>query len=107
MPDEQKSAISLESTVVASKNQVSSELVDEVVIMDMKSGAYMGLNSSGARIWNLVQQPRKVSEVRDTILKEYNVEPDRCQNDVLALLRQLAAKGLLDVVATARVAVPA
>ena len=101
-----QNAISLESTVVVAKGQVSSEVGDEVVIMHVESGQYLGLNSSGARIWNLVQEPRKVSEIRDVIVKEYDVEPDRCQDDVLALLRQLAARGLLELVATEAVALP-
>jgi hypothetical protein len=102
-----QNGISLESIVVAAQGQVSSELGGDAVIMDIKSGAYLGLNSTGARIWNLVQQPRKVSEIRDAICKEYDVESDRCENDVLSLLRQMAARGLLETVATASVAVPA
>jgi hypothetical protein len=94
-----QNAITLESTVVASQNLVSSELGGEAVIMDIKSGVYLGLNATGALIWSLMQQPRKVSEIRDAVLKEYNVEPSRCQNDVLSLLRQMAAKGLLEVIA--------
>jgi len=94
-----QNTISLESTVVASQNLVSSELGGEAVIMDIKSGVYLGLNATGALIWGLMQQPRRVSEIRDAVLKEYNVEPVRCQNDVLSLLRQMAAKGLLEIVA--------
>jgi hypothetical protein len=105
MPD--ANAISLESTVVVAQNLVSSELGGEVVIMDLRSGVYLGLNATGAVIWNLAQQPRKVSEIRDAILKEYDVERERCELDLLAVLGQMAGKGLLEVLATPHVAIPA
>jgi hypothetical protein len=43
----------------------------------------------GARIWNLIQAPMAVDEVFTTILAEYDVEADRCQRDILALLEEL------------------
>lgn len=66
------------SRVVATKEQVSSVLAGEAVILDLKSGVYYGLNDVGARIWNLLQEPRKVDEIRDTLLAEYSVEPEQC-----------------------------
>jgi len=51
----------------------------------------------GARIWSLIQQPTTIDELRDTLLEEYDVAPDRCQSDLLALLRELYAVGLVEV----------
>jgi hypothetical protein len=90
-------AISLETRVVASKGQVSSELGGEVVILDLKAGVYHGLDGTGTRIWTLLQEPRLVSDIRDTIIQEYDVEPERCESDLLGLLDELAAKGLVEI----------
>ncbi len=49
------------------------------------SGVYYGLNAVGASIWNLLQQPRTVSEIRDAILGEYEAEPQQCERDLLTL----------------------
>jgi len=38
-----------------------------------------------------------VSEIRDAILKEYDVEPDRCETDLLMLLQELLDKELIEV----------
>ena len=92
-----KSTVSEHSTVVAAKDQVSSDLGKEVAILDLKAGVYYGLDAVGARIWNLLQEPRTVNEIRDIILKEYDVAPERCERDLLALLRRLAAEGLIEV----------
>ena len=63
----------------------------------MKSGIYYGLNAVGARIWNLIQEPKTVDEVAAAILAEYDVETDRCQHDIVALLQDLAAHGLVEI----------
>jgi hypothetical protein len=85
------------SIVVAAAGQVSCDLAGEAVILDIQPGIYYGLNAVGARIWKLIQEPRAVCQVRDALLEEYEVEPDRCERDLLALLRELATKGLIKV----------
>jgi len=87
--------ISMQSIVVASANQVSSELGDEVVIMDLATGVYHGLGAVGARAWSLVQQPARLEAVRDQILAEYDVDRPRCEADLLSLVGELEGKGLV------------
>ena len=89
--------VSRDSTVVATRDQVSSDLKGEVAILDLKAGVYYGLDDVGARVWNLIQEPKTVSEIRDVLLQEYDVEADRCERDLLALLQRLADEGLAEV----------
>jgi len=89
--------VSGDSTIVAAKDQVSSDLGGEVAILDLKAGVYYGLDAVGARIWSLIQEPRTVNEIRDILLEEYEVEPEHCERDLLALLRRLADEGLVEV----------
>jgi hypothetical protein len=89
--------VSGDSTVVAAKDQVSSDLGGEVAILDLKAGVYYGLDAVGARIWSLIQEPRTVNEIRDILLEEYEVEPERCERDLLVLLQRLAEEGLIEV----------
>jgi hypothetical protein len=63
----------------------------------LKNGVYYSLDSVGARIWQLIQQPRKVNEVRAIIVEEYDVEPERCGRDLQELLQKLASEGLIEV----------
>jgi hypothetical protein len=85
------------STLVVMKDQVSADLSGEAAILNLKSGIYYGLDSVGARIWNLIQEARTVNEIRDALLQEYDVEPERCEEDLLALLGELLSKGLIEV----------
>ncbi|HIK07695.1 MAG TPA: lasso peptide biosynthesis PqqD family chaperone [Trichormus sp. M33_DOE_039] len=89
--------ISEHSRVVVSREQVYSELQGEAVILDIKSGVYYGLNQVGASIWNLIQVPKTVKEIQAALLAEYDVEPDICDREVMALLEDLAAKGLIQI----------
>ncbi len=89
--------VSGQSTVVAAKDQVSCDLAGEAAILNLQAGVYYGLDAVGARVWHLLQEPRTVQDIRDTILMEYEVERDRCERDLLALLQDLAAAGLIEV----------
>ncbi|OLE22619.1 MAG: thymidylate synthase [Cyanobacteria bacterium 13_1_40CM_2_61_4] len=90
-------AIATSSVVVATKDQVSSDLAGEAVVLSLRTAMYYGLDQVGARIWELVREPTRVADIRDAIASEYDVELERCERDVLDLLRQLATEGLIEV----------
>ena len=92
-----KQLVSEHSTVVAVKDQVSADLAGEAVILNLKSGVYYGLNEVGARIWQLLQEPRTVAAIRDTLLEEYEVDRDSCDRDLVAVLQELATAELIEV----------
>ena len=92
-----KNAISGNSIIVASKDQIFCDMEKEVVILNLKNGLYFTLDGAGNRIWNLIQEPKPVSEIQDVVLAEYEIEPDQCKQDILALLEELAAEGLIEV----------
>ncbi len=85
------------SVVVAAQNQLSCDLAGEAAILNVKRGIYYGLDPIGARIWNLMQEPRKVAEIQNTILNEYDVEPETCARDLASLLEKLLSEGLIEV----------
>lgn len=89
--------ISKSSTVVAVREQVSSDLAEESVILNLKSGVYYGLNAVGTWIWNKIQQPQTVSSLQEEMLGKYNVEPDLCERDLFTLLQKLVAAELIEV----------
>ena len=92
-----KHPVSELSTVVAARDQVSSDLGGEVAILNLRAGMYYGLDDVGARVWQLLQEPTVVGDIQATIVREYEVEPTRAREDVLALLKQMAEEGLIEV----------
>lgn len=89
--------ISMASKVVVSKDQVSCDLAGEAAILGLKNGVYYGLDIVGARIWNLIQAPVTVAAIRNVIMEEFDVAPDRCEHDLLYLLQKLCAEGLIQI----------
>lgn len=84
------------SAIRATADQVSCDLAGEAVILHLESGVYYGLNEVGAAIWRRVQEPTGIGSLREALLAEYDVEPDRCDRDLLLLLQDLAACGLIE-----------
>jgi hypothetical protein len=93
------SEISLDSIIVRGPNQVSTDLGGEVVVMGLQSEEYFSLEDVGARIWNMIEKPRTVREILDAIVRDYAVERERCERDLLAVLREMENEGLVEVVA--------
>lgn len=83
--------------VVATKDQMSSDMGEETVILNLKTGVYHSLNAVGARIWSLIQESKPVNDILDVIVKEYDVERDYCERDLLILLQKLANEKLIEV----------
>jgi len=90
-------AISTGSIVAASKEQISCELEGEAAILNLNSGIYFGLDPVGAMVWSLLVQPRRVAEIRDALLEEYDVDAEQCSRDLLQLLGELHARGLIQI----------
>lgn len=89
-------AIDLGSCMVVASNQITSQLGDESVILGLDDGMYYGLDAIGTRVWALMEQPRLVRDICDVIQQEYDVQPAECEEAVLALLRDLEAKALIE-----------
>jgi len=90
-------SVTVQSIVVAVKDQVSSDVGGEAVILHMQSGVYYGLDPVGARIWSLVQQPKRVADLREAVVDEFDVEPARCESDLIELLQKLLTEGLIEL----------
>jgi hypothetical protein len=92
-----ESPLSGNPTVCAVKDQVTCQLSDEAVILQLQYGVYFGLDSVGASIWRLIQTPKTITEVRDAIVEEYEVTPEQCEADLQALLAGMKEQRLVTV----------
>ncbi|HEV7993958.1 MAG TPA: PqqD family peptide modification chaperone [Gemmatimonadaceae bacterium] len=95
------------SRIVVSDEQVFTTLGGEAVILGLRDGVYYGLDAVGARVWELLVEPRLVSELVAAIVGEFDVTPERCERDLVTLLDDLAARGLVRELPTESDADPA
>lgn len=92
-----------DTTLVAVREQLTSEIEDEKVVLHTKTETYYGIEGIGARTWELLQQPRTLSELETQIREEYDVEPDRCRRDLEQFLTELIDEQLVERVTDDRV----
>jgi len=67
----------------------------EMVLLDYDRGIYYGLNPIGARVWQLLAEGQEIEAIIDLLTEEYDATRETLENDLTALLRDLAAKELL------------
>jgi hypothetical protein len=70
---------------------------DETVIRDLTTGTYFGLDTVGARIWELIGEGKTLTQVCDQMLEEFEVSREELERDTLRLAQELADQGLVAV----------
>ena len=68
---------------------------DRVMLMRLDTGAFYTMNGSAGRIWDLLENPMRASEIVQAMSAAFDVEPARCDADVRAMLRQMREEGLV------------
>ncbi len=71
------------------------EVSGETVLLDLESEQYFGLDEVGTRVWQLLNAGRDLEGIVDTLLAEYEVEPEQLRADVTSLLESLVEAGLI------------
>ena len=91
--------MNVESTavLVAAPDQVSCDIGNQIAILNLKSGVYYGLDAVGSRVWELVQQPRSLTEIEGSLLAEYEVDRERLSLELRGLCNTLVNAGLLEI----------
>jgi len=65
------------------------KLEGEDILLHQEQSAYYTLNGVAARAWALLQQPRTLDEIVQTLTQEYDVSSEVCRRDLIGCLRDL------------------
>jgi hypothetical protein len=91
--------LELSHIVVACRDGfVEAEIDDEILALSIEHGTCYGMNRVGSRIWNLVAKPIRICDLCAALLAVYRVNPEVCERQVLDLLEELRAEGLIATV---------
>lgn len=90
--------LSLKSAVRINDDVVFSDLQGEVVLLNLKTGIYFGLDPVGTRAWQLIQDHGRLGPVKDAMLQEYEVSEERLGEDLQDLVTRLVENGLVEVI---------
>ena len=80
-----------------SKDLVFQELDCEMVILDMKSGQYFGIDAIGSIIWHMLEQKIEPARIIEKLQEEYDVEAEVCSQQVLAFLDDLMKNNIISI----------
>ena len=82
--------------LAVSPNVLEQQLGDEVVLLDLESGRYFGLQEVGARAWRLLTASGDTAAVQAQMLDEFEVEEAVLRHDLDALWQGLLDAGLVE-----------
>jgi hypothetical protein len=88
--------LTLRDAVGVAPDVVFRELDGEAVILNLDTGIYFGLDPIGTRIWELIQEHAALQKVFDAMCIEYDAQADTLERDLLELVNELRAKGLVN-----------
>ena len=89
--------ITLGSHVWVNGAVVFRDLEGELVLLNLESGVYFGLDPVGTRIWHLLTEPCTLEHILDALVDEYDVARGQCEHDLLRFVGRLREKALLEV----------
>ncbi len=86
------------NTVISrSETLLFNNLGDDVVMMDIEQGSYYGLEEVAARIWELTENPVSVASICETLISEYDVPEQKCEQEVTAFIDDLINRKIIHI----------
>ncbi|MGM1051958.1 MAG: PqqD family peptide modification chaperone [Pseudomonadota bacterium] len=77
---------------------LSSQVGDDLVLLSVERGMYYGVPVVGRRIWELMDKQVAISAICDQLMREFTVDRDTCENQVLDFIGQLEEEKLVKLV---------
>lgn len=87
--------IEAETTLRRTDRAVNGDLSEQTLLLDVDAGTAVRLNSTGAWIWEQLEQPRQVSELAGGLARRFEIDEARALGDVVAFAREMARRELL------------
>ena len=87
----------LASKVTIPEQVTYNEVGGEIVLLNLESGKYYGLDEIGTRMFTLLHEQGQLETVYAVLLEEYKVDAERLKNDLIKLVDELARNDLVKV----------
>ncbi|WP_456428747.1 PqqD family protein [Nitratifractor sp.] len=70
------------------------EVDGELVLLDMQSENYFGLDATASDIWRILQEGKTLDETVNALLEIYDVDAETLRKDLSNFVSQLQEQGL-------------
>ncbi len=93
---------SLEPRYAKDPNVVAREIAGEQILVPIRKqaadmAAIYVLNETGALIWQLLDGQRSLADVKEALVRLYEVDPDTAEEDLVELVGELLELGMLRI----------
>ena len=78
-----------------SPDVIASEVDDEMMLIDINTGRYFGLDVIGSRIWSRLQSPTSIADITAGLRQQFKGDPAQIERDALAFVTTLLDRGLI------------
>ena len=92
-----KLKLDLNTKIQQNKKILTSDVDGEKVMMSIMKGEYYGLGKTGTFIWDLLEEPIKINDIINRITERFNVNKEKCYNDIIPFIKDLIEKELVVV----------
>ncbi len=89
--------MNLNKKVTFAETVFAQEVDGEMVLLDMESENYFGLDEVGTAIWQAMQEKETLREVFEVLKEQYEVESEVLENDLSDFVGKLVESGLVKV----------
>ena len=69
---------------------------DEAVLLNLKTEQYLGLDDVSHRIWQVITAGGTLQTAYDTLLAEFDVDPEKLRTDLEEFVQELLQYGLVE-----------
>lgn len=83
--------------VARTRDWLSTQSGQEILMMNLERGTYVGLNPVAARIWELIETPCTIDALCDRLVEEFEVSPEVCRGETETVCRELARLGAVTI----------
>lgn len=90
------------SMITAASNVAFCEVDNKLVLMNVDTGYYYGLDEVGKFIWSLLQTPSSFEQIEAAIRDKYEIETAQNSKNLSDLLSNLEHAGLIQTVRTGK-----
>ncbi len=73
---------------------------EQAVMMSLAAGRYYGLDAVGVRVWELLEEPSTIAQLRSRICQEFEVDDRTCEEALLVFAQELIDNGIACAVAS-------
>ena len=82
---------------VVPQHVVFRALVSETVLLNVRTGTYLGMDEVGSRCFDAMRESRDLQSALEVLMDEYEAPEERIRQDLVGYCEELLSQGLIEL----------